>query len=81
MPTYEKVISNKIRCRECGDVVESVHRHDFRFCKCGTVAVDGGREYLRRVGNLEAIEELSETIETEYELPEYLRDTIGAAKK
>lgn len=79
MPTYEKVIVNKIRCRDCGDVVESKHRHDFKYCKCGAIAVDGGREYLRRVGKLEAIEELSETIAAEYELPDYLKN--GTAKK
>lgn len=50
---------NKIRCNKCGDVIESVHRHDFKFCKCGAVAVDGGEGYLRRVGNREDYEELS----------------------
>ena len=55
-----KIITNKIRCRKCGDVIESKYTHDFRFCKCGAVAVDGGKEYLRRVGNLEDWDELSE---------------------
>ena len=55
-----KIITNKIRCRKCGDVIENKYTHDFRFCKCGAVAVDGGKEYLRRVGNLEDWEELSE---------------------
>lgn len=41
---------NKARCRKCGDVIESTHRHDFVSCKCGAIAVDGGRDYLRRVG-------------------------------
>ena len=39
-----KIITNKIRCRKCGDVIESKYTHDFRFCKCGAVAVDGGKE-------------------------------------
>ena len=47
----EKIITNKIRCKKCGDVIESTHRHDFKFCKCGVVAVDGGKDYLRRCGN------------------------------
>lgn len=38
----------------------SVSAHDFKFCKCGAVAVDGGHEYLRRCGSLENFEELSE---------------------
>jgi len=35
--------------------------HDFKFCSCGLCAVDGGHEYLRRCGNPEDWEELSET--------------------
>lgn len=58
-----KVISNKIRCKKCGEVIESVSTHDFKYCKCRTVAVDGGHEYLRRCGNREDWEELSETEE------------------
>jgi len=43
-----KIISNKVRCKHCGDVIESKHRHDFVWCKCGKVAVDGGKSYLKR---------------------------------
>ncbi len=46
------IIRNSIRCRRCGQEIESRHRHDFRFCECGAVAVDGGREYRRRLGDL-----------------------------
>ena len=51
---------NKIKCKKCGDIIESLHRHDFKFCKCGAVAVDGGKDYLRRLGNLGDWEDLSE---------------------
>lgn len=44
-----KIYSNKIRCKHCGDVIESKHVHDFRYCSCGKCAVDGGHEYLRRM--------------------------------
>ncbi|MBQ6477535.1 MAG: hypothetical protein IJI43_03785 [Bacilli bacterium] len=54
-----KIISNKIQCKKCGDIIESFYTHDFKSCKCGAVAVDGGKDYLRRVGNLEEIIELS----------------------
>ena len=37
-----------IRCNHCGDVIESTYRHDYKTCKCGRVAVDGGHDYLRR---------------------------------
>lgn len=39
---------NAIRCKKCGDVVQSKHRHDFRYCKCNSVFVDGGEDYGRR---------------------------------
>ena len=53
------IIQNKVRCRKCGDVIESKNQHDFVSCKCGAISVDGGRSYLRRLGNDEDIEELS----------------------
>ena len=34
----KKIITNKIKCKKCGDVIESTHRHDFKLCKCGAVA-------------------------------------------
>lgn len=42
------IIRNAIRCRHCGDVIESRSVHDFKYCSCGACAVDGGLEYLRR---------------------------------
>ena len=56
----ERILVNKIRCKRCNDVIESTHRHDFKFCKCGAVAVDGGADYLKRSGYYEDWEELSE---------------------
>ena len=52
---------NAIRCKLCGEVIESTYRHDFKFCSCKSVAVDGGHDYLRRVGDKSNWEELSET--------------------
>ena len=59
----EKIVINKIRCQKCGDVIESTHRHDFKFCKCGAVAINSGKDYLRRCGNREDWEELSKISE------------------
>lgn len=57
----KKIIVNKIKCKKCGDVIESKYTHDFKYCKCGAVCVDGGHEYLRRGGeSMDAWEELSE---------------------
>lgn len=53
------IIKNAARCKKCGDIIESKDRHDFRSCKCGAIAVDGGHEYIRRIGNLEDMENLS----------------------
>ena len=39
---------NAARCHECGEEVRSRNLHDFRSCKCGNVAVDGGSFYARR---------------------------------
>ena len=56
----ERLTKNQAKCKKCGDVITSVTRHDFVWCTCHTIAVDGGLEYLRRVGRPECIEELSE---------------------
>lgn len=45
-----KIIRNSITCNLCGDQIMSIHVHDFQRCKCGKVAVDGGKEYLKRCG-------------------------------
>lgn len=56
----KKILVNKIQCKKCKDIIESKHVHDFKWCTCKSIAVDGGLEYLRRVGNFEDIIELSE---------------------
>jgi hypothetical protein len=45
------------KCKKCRDVIESKYRHDFVSCKCGAISVDGGKDYFRRVGNLEDFDE------------------------
>jgi phage FluMu protein Com len=37
----------KVRCKHCGDIIQSKHRWDFVECKCGKIFVDGGSDYLR----------------------------------
>ena len=43
-----KIVSNKIRCLWCGEVLESFSVHDFKRCRCGKCFTDGGLEYLHR---------------------------------
>lgn len=39
--------ANAIKCPKCKDVLFSRTRHDFRWCSCGSVAVDGGFNYMK----------------------------------
>lgn len=54
------ITRNRARCKKCKRIVESKHVHDFVWCLCKSIAVDGGREYLKRVGDPGDLEELSE---------------------
>lgn len=55
-----KLKVNKCRCLKCKDVIESKSRHDFVWCNCKSIFTDGGLEYIRRGGDIENIEDLSE---------------------
>lgn len=64
------IIKNAAKCRNCGDVIESTHVHDFVKCSCFKneernrgIAVDGGTEYLRRVGDPLSFEDKSIVLE------------------
>lgn len=59
--------TNKAKCLNCGDIIESKHRHDFVTCSCFEdtydnkgIFIDGGLDYLRRGGCIENMEDLSE---------------------
>jgi hypothetical protein len=61
----KKIKTNKIRCRKCGDIIESTYTHDFKYCDCGAVAIDGGYDYLRRCGDPDDWEDLSDFFDDE----------------
>lgn len=42
-----------VKCLKCNDKIKSKHRRDFRWCSCESVAVDGGNECPRIIGNQE----------------------------
>lgn len=44
----EMILRNSAQCKLCGEEVESEGVHDFKWCGCGEIFVDGGRSYLRR---------------------------------
>jgi phage FluMu protein Com len=44
----KKILVNAIKCKLCGEIIESTEQHQYVSCKCGACAVDGGLAYLRR---------------------------------
>ena len=48
MQKTNEIIRNRAKCKICGDIVESEHHHEFKWCKCGAMAVDGGHIYIKR---------------------------------
>ena len=67
------IIQNAVICNKCDDFIFSKSRHDFVTCKCGAISVDGGQDYLRRVGDLSAATDMS------WELPEELYRACAVA--
>ena len=58
--SFPRIIKNAIRCKTCGDIIESKHTHDFVTCSCQTCSVDGGLSYLKRCApSRDSFEELS----------------------
>lgn len=48
MDQNKKIIRNRCRCKRCGQIIESHHRHDYVTCLCGAIFTDGGHDYIRR---------------------------------
>jgi hypothetical protein len=40
-----------IQCFKCEEIIYSRAQHDFHYCHCGSVAIDGGLEYTRIIFN------------------------------
>lgn len=32
------------KCRKCNHIIETAHARDFKWCKCGASALDGGKK-------------------------------------
>jgi len=55
-----KIVKNRARCRACHNIVESTSKDDgMVYCKCGAIAVYGGKEALMRLGQHRNIEDMS----------------------
>lgn len=51
MNGLEQLVLNRVICLECGEVLTSYHRHDYKVCKCtNATMIDGGLEYQRYGG-------------------------------
>ena len=49
-----------IQCKKCLETIESKHRHDFKYCSCKAVGIDGGIAAGNRIiGELSNIENRS----------------------
>ncbi|WP_456238649.1 DUF7695 domain-containing protein [Paenibacillus glycinis] len=62
-----RIIRNEIRCKHCLVDIISMDIHDMKFCDCGKVGVDGGRDYLKRFGLPEDFDEKSILVLSEEE--------------
>jgi len=63
---------NAIMCLNCFEYIESEFRHDFKYCGCKNVFVDGGLCYCRRGFN--------GVMEDSYiELSQYAKETTDHA--
>ena len=69
----QRLVFNAAQCVKCGEVIVSTHRHDYRSCKCGALAVDGGRDYAKRTGDIYNCIDMCEY--EEYEREEYHWET------
>lgn len=67
------IIQNAVTCLGCGDFIVSKHRHDFVTCSCGSISVDGGQDYLRRVGDF------ANAVDHSWELPDELYKACAQA--
>lgn len=59
-----RLLRNAIRCKKCGDTIESKSVHHFVQCTCKSVGVDGGLEYNRIMGDQTEYECLQEWLIT-----------------
>jgi len=58
MNDLKQIILNRVQCRECGEVLISYNRHDYKTCGCtNETMIDGGTDYQRYGGlNLDLVD-------------------------
>lgn len=35
-------VRHAVHCKKCKTTIESITEHDYKFCPCGSVGIDGG---------------------------------------
>lgn len=51
-------VRHAMKCKLCEDTIESKSQHDFKWCKCGAIGVDGGIGCGNRIlGDLKNMED------------------------
>lgn len=64
----------KVRCKKCDDIIQSMYRHDFKWCRGKHIFVDGGDAYLHMGGNPDDAEILlEETTKAKKDVPTVAR--------
>ena len=60
-----KLKRNRVKCLECGTILESRHVHDYNTCDCpNNTMVDGGLEYERYGGkDMDKVETMFEYVD------------------
>jgi len=58
-----QIILNRVQCKNCGDVLTSYNRHDYKTCGCeNATMIDGGTAYQRYGGKDLSLVDSSSTI-------------------
>lgn len=59
----KQIILNRVQCKNCGEVLTSYNRHDYKTCGCeNETMVDGGTDYQRYGGKDLSLVDSSSTI-------------------
>lgn len=45
------IMKNAVKCKVCGSHIRINTEYDYIPCACGAIAVDGGPEYVRIIGD------------------------------
>ena len=74
-----------VHCLGCGDIIYSRAPHDFRYCSCGSIFVDGGHEYFKYGGSPNAECETTEidvdvSLTSLYDDWNHMRDNYGIVR-